>query len=944
LKKNERKLIIITIFMCFLTASLVFPGGYARAEYIDNQRCLTCHSFVPKGAMSTVETQLFNFNDVTELAHKNLSCLGCHEESKFSGPHPQAKVSANDINSLCIKCHEKTISGTHTKFKDHKLNCNDCHKVHTAFKKNLEYNNEYLISKKCAGCHETESVELTKCVHFNEERISKGDIPYCPTCHGEHTGEVKVEAAGLKTNLPMKGDCSRCHQSLPYSKSQKLETTSTNRDFHGIARDNDHESVSKCSSCHRPHNTNELLSLNIEPGTVPVSLHGTDLITNQCKSCHPSIDKTFENKKIHSSDNKCMMCHGNKGFSVKYGLGEKDLHIDKIILRNSVHGKLNCNDCHKGLSSIPHKPEEVKKVDCESCHQNDQKTGGKQPSAKFAEWKMSVHYKSIQKGGGGPTCKTCHGTHDVFPSSNPVSKSNYANIDKTCGLCHNKQKLEFEGSVHGESASKRRGDAPTCTVCHGTHLIASAKSTESSVSKGNIVKTCSSCHASVKMMAKYNVDSTKVQDYKNSFHGFATGQNFLSAATCDSCHGSHNIRASNDPKSSINPANIDKTCGKCHSGNHRVMTNMSKVHWNKEDPDYWMIKWISYFFIVVTILTFAMFAFYIVLDVNRWYKAKKLEEKKEKEGHGGDAKHEPQKVHKNKAKKALADNSGGETAPGTALISTDNSKEVNAIVDEKAGPSELFDAHEIIVDTMKPELFAEYNRTIPKHMHHKVKFLRWSENFRYQHVLLLTSSIILSITGMVQMFNKLSISEFYFKYILSVPTNAVIHRVAAVGLITFCIWHLLFIVFTRNGRFEIEHFIPNLHDLYTGIEDWVSLFCGRPKKCKFDRYTYLEKFDYFAAYWGCVLMIVTGAIMWGHNIIVSFMPMITVDIAKTLHGFEAILELVATMVFHIYMTHFNPRYFPMKKTFLDGMSDYEEMKEYHEKELERIFPDEKKVK
>ncbi|HNY13879.1 MAG TPA: hypothetical protein PKK26_20035, partial [Candidatus Wallbacteria bacterium] len=411
---------------------------------------------------------------------------------------------------------------------------------------------------------------------------------------------------------------------------------------------------------------------------------------------------------------QCVSCHGNTNLKAGGGSAEpKGVCIDKSTLANPVHGgKLKCVECHKAITGFPHKPEEIKKIDCLPCHvYDDHKPGEKHHNAGFTEWKTVFHHKNLEK---------------------------------------------------------KRGR--------------------------------------------------------------------------------------------------------------------------------WITMWVARFFIAAIILTSIMFMFYIVLDVNRWYNAKRFERKNKK----------------------------------TETITPETSER------EEAGPDQ-----EMIVDTMRPEKFPEYDKTIPKHLRHKVKFLRWSKNFRCQHILLLTSSITLSITGLAQMFSNFFISEFYFKNLISFPANVIIHKIAASGLIIFCAWHILFIVFTRNGRFEIKHFIPNPDDLYDGIEDWISLFRGRPGNFNFDRYTYLEKFDYFAACWGCTLMIATGSIMWYHEAILPFTPIIAIDIARAIHGFEAILAFIGTMVFHIYMTHFNPRYFPMKRNFLDGMSSYDEMKQYHKKELERIFPKEK---
>jgi hypothetical protein len=68
---------------------------------------------------------------------------------------------------------------------------------------------------------------------------------------------------------------------------------------------------------------------------------------------------------------------------------------------------------------------------------------------------------------------------------------------------------------------------------------------------------------------QYGFLTSRLKTYNQTFHGTASKFGETRVANCASCHGFHGIRPSSDPKSSINPENLPKTCGKCHPGASR---------------------------------------------------------------------------------------------------------------------------------------------------------------------------------------------------------------------------------------------------------------------------------------------------------------------------------------------------------------------------------------
>jgi 5-methylcytosine-specific restriction endonuclease McrA len=137
---------------------------------------------------------------------------------------------------------------------------------------------------------------------------------------------------------------------------------------------------------------------------------------------------------------------------------------------------------------------------------------------------------------------------------------------------------KFVASIHGQGIARGNGLAPVCTDCRGIHSILSHKNPTSPVAQQNVSRdTCASCHEGVRLSKQFGLPGDRVSSYMDSYHGLATQAGSVVAANCSSCHGVHDILPSSDPHSSINRANLDATCGKCHKGVTQTFT-LTRVH------------------------------------------------------------------------------------------------------------------------------------------------------------------------------------------------------------------------------------------------------------------------------------------------------------------------------------------------------------------------------
>jgi hypothetical protein len=177
-------------------------------------------------------------------------------------------------------------------------------------------------------------------------------------------------------------------------------------------------------------------------------------------------------------------------------------------------------------------------LDCATCHDDN-----------VAKAKGSVH--------GGLGCTGCHEDIKAYPHPDKVRKVQ-------CGTCHADTVTNVSTSVHAKA-----GPQP-CLNCHGdAHAVLKSSDPKSLTYVQNLPRTCGTCHGNAQM-AKQSGLTEVYSQYMDSIHGFAlTKEGLLVAASCKSCHGSHAILSSKNPKSKTNHANIPDTCGVCHGGPKR---------------------------------------------------------------------------------------------------------------------------------------------------------------------------------------------------------------------------------------------------------------------------------------------------------------------------------------------------------------------------------------
>lgn len=216
-------------------------------------------------------------------------------------------------------------------------------------------------------------------------------------------------------------------------------------------------------------------------------------------------------------------------------------------------------------------------------------------------------------------------------------------------------------------------------------------------------------------------------------------------------------------------------------------------------------------------------------------------------------------------------------------------------------------------------------------------YQRFDIHQRIQHIGMFTSFIILTITGLPIKFEQSRVSQWVVSLFGGFDNMFYVHLLGAALMIYVSVYHLIYLVVVPlGGKKKSLAIVPNFKDFKDLIQNLAYFLGFRREGARFDRYSYKEKFDYWAVFWGMFIMGGSGLMMWYPQVFTLFLPRWIIDSSRYAHTDEAILAISAIFIWHFYNVHFNNRYFPMSKVWYVGNLTREEMEEDHPVELERI--------
>jgi cytochrome b subunit of formate dehydrogenase len=203
---------------------------------------------------------------------------------------------------------------------------------------------------------------------------------------------------------------------------------------------------------------------------------------------------------------------------------------------------------------------------------------------------------------------------------------------------------------------------------------------------------------------------------------------------------------------------------------------------------------------------------------------------------------------------------------------------------------------------------------------------------RIQHILFLISFTVLGFTGLPQKFMSSPISLAFFNFFGGIENVRLIHHTSAIVMMIVSVFHVLEVLYRVYVLRTPISMIPWINDAIHVYEDVLYYIGLRKRKAYYGRYSYAEKAEYLALIWGTVVMGLTGFMMWNPISTLRFLPGEAVPAAKAAHGGEAVLAVLAIIIWHFYHVHIKE----LNKSMFTGTLSREEMEHEHPAELARI--------
>ncbi len=222
---------------------------------------------------------------------------------------------------------------------------------------------------------------------------------------------------------------------------------------------------------------------------------------------------------------------------------------------------------------------------------------------------------------------------------------------------------------------------------------------------------------------------------------------------------------------------------------------------------------------------------------------------------------------------------------------------------------------------------------------------RFNIIFRIQHVIMFTTFLLLAFTGWGLKFADIDVSSWWIRIWGGPRTAGIIHRIAGVTMILDFIFHVIYLGYLfATGRLKIRKettIIPLPQDVKDVIHNFLYFLGISKTKPKFGRFSYAQKFDYWAVFWGMFIIGLSGLALAFPIQASYFMPEWSTpwiwQLLSILHSDEALLAIVFILFWHFYNEHLKPEVFPMSWVWLTGKISVKELKHKHPLEYELIL-------
>lgn len=573
-------------------------------------------------------------------------------------------------------------------------------------------------------------------------------------------------------------------------------------------------------------------------------------------------------------------------------------HDDDVIFDSTAHAEVACKDCHSNVTRPRHKKEDLADLSgdaiCAQCH--------------------SIAQRGVSRSAHGDkvACADCHGSaHDMLKNDELLSPMSPVGQVRVCGDCHAQHPGQeglieaFVDSVHGRGLLRSGLVAsPTCSTCHGSHRVVAVENERSPTSFKNSPRMCGDCHAYV------------YEDWLNvSAHGAAWTAGNTETATCIDCHSSHEIR---DPVTdSAERLGIIDQCGDCHG-------------------DYYEL-YRGDFHGKATNLGLAVSA--TCADCH--------------DPHATLGKADPRSaIHPDNLQATCGDCHGAVTAGFASynphIDSGDPDSNFYVFLIAMAmhaliiGVFGFFGIHALLW-LQRGIVGAKRGEFVGHHSPSGKYVRRFKKRDIKMHILIIVTFLTLAATGLPLKFSYAPWAQNVVDLFGGVETTMFLHRLAAIGTFGYFVWHLLilaqrFFIKREKGLFwGPNSMTPQLKDGKDIVAMFKYFLYMGPRPAG-DRWTYWEKFDYLAVFWGMMIIGGSGLMLWFPNFFTEILPLPgwALNAAYVVHSEEALLATGFIFLFHFFHTHLRPESFPMDLVIFTGSQSLERFKDERPLEYQRM--------
>ena len=614
-----------------------------------------------------------------------------------------------------------------------------------------------------------------------------------------------------------------------------------------------------------------------------------------------------QNAADRMASSQCERCHADHEQLVRRappGWNADSLLVSREVLARSVHASVPCVRCHPIPGLAMHPGEARTTVPCGTCH-----------AAEDSLWRAGPH--GGRSGLKEAACTACHGVHDVRPGRELEKGAGAALLSSRCVSCHEARAFA-PGDVHQGQVS--------CAACHGAHMIQPVRDPAThgialgiaqrcavchdSVAKlefgdvhgvtaraqaamrgplaGDTAPTCVSCHGGHGMKPAHALDREVAlvdrcaschqhegETYADTYHGRATRLGYYKAARCNDCHGSHQIFPSRDPRSPTSAGRLVATCARCHGSAARPSFVSYRAHVHPTDiRDNVAVFGAWLLMNVIVFGTFTVFGLHTVLWLARLLEIKWRERKRRRD-------------------LGLDD----EPAPTPSIDSAARGK----------GPF-----------VWRFRLF-----------------------HRILHGVSVVSFFALVITGLPLRFSCALWASDMMRLLGGTHVAGLVHRTAGAITIAYFLTHLgwlaAFVARSKDRKsifWGRDSMVPQPQD-FRDFAQMFRWFFGKAPFPRFGRYGYNEKFHYFGAFWGIVLLGGSGLVRWLPGVFTRVLPGWAFNVAAIFHSEEALLAAGFMFIIHFFNVHLRPGKWPMDGVMFTGRATAQVLEEEHPLTLAR---------